>query len=197
MNLHEIIADACAILHLGTEASMMQPYAQEFRKFANDAVIEISRKARQVRTDVVELDKNFEFPVSDLDRVALKIVSIQDEAGRPLRWEQTAIGTGVIRVFLPVSVVVVDDPAFKVRVMYQFRPARMVNPEDEPELPEYAHDAIPWFVAAQHQFSQGGDNAGMGNYAMNQFQTMLQNMPFPYLGEERSKHLHNYNRGLI
>ena len=196
MNLHEITADACAILHLGTEASMMSPYMEEFRKFANDAVIEISRKQRQVRTDIVELNKDLEFPLTDLDRMCLKVVSIQDMKGRDLMWRQTAIGTGVIHVFLPLAVIE-GDTVEKVRVMYQFRPARMVNPEDIPELPEFAHDAIPYFVAAQHNFSQGGDNAGMGNYYMNQFQSMLQNMPFPYYGERASKELHNYNRGLI
>jgi len=198
MNLHEIISEACAILHLGTEASMMSPYAEEFKKFANDAVIEISRKQRQVRTDIVELDNHLEFPLTDLDRMCMKVVSIQDMFGRELAWRQTAIGTGVIHVYLPIAVIE-GDTVKEVRVMYQFRPARMVNPEDVPELPEFAHDAIPYFIAAQHCYSQRGgkNNAGAGEYYEREFQSMLQNMPFPYYGERASKELHNYNKGLI
>ena len=197
MNLHEIVAETLDILHLGSEASMVEPYTGEFRKFANDAIIEITRKFRQTRTEVVELDNNFEFPLTDLDRICLRVVDVLDMYGRPLRWHQTGIGTGVVQVYLPIAVRETSDPYEKVRVVYQFRPARLVNPEDEPELPEFAHDCIPYFIAAQHSFSQGGDNAGMGNYYMNQFQNMLQNMPFPYYGDRAANKLHNYDKGLI
>lgn len=197
MNLHEIIAEALDILHLGSGASFVEPYTGEFRKYANDAVIEISRKFRQTRTETVTLDNNFEFSIADLSHMCLMVVEVLDAYGRPVRWHQTHVGSGVVHVYLPIAVRETTDPNETVHVVYQFRPARLVNPEDVPELPEFAHDCIPYFIAAQHHFSQGGDNAGMGNYFMNQFQNMLQNMPFPYYGDKRAKKLHNYNEGLL
>ena len=197
MNLHEIVADTLALLHLGTEASTTSAYTPEFRKFANDAIIEISRRFRQTRTEIVELDNNFEFPLTDLDRMCLLVVSVQDMHGRPLQWKQTAIGTGVIHVYLPIAVRTTDDPKEKVRVLYQFRPARLVNPEDIPELPDFCHDCIPYFIAAQHHLSQGGDNTGMGSFFLSEFQRMLNDLPYPYYGDEASKRIHNYNKGLI
>ena len=196
MNLHELCAEALGLLHLGSEASTVSFYFNEFRKFANDAVINISRKFRQTRTERVKLSDELTYQLGDLERICMRVINIRDEHGNPLHWMQTGMGTGEVKVFLPIPVYV-EGEEYYVKIEYEFRPARMVAPEDIPELPEFCCDCIPYYIAAQHNFTQGGDNVGMGNFFMSAFQTMLQDLPFNSYGEVSARRLHNNNDKLI
>ena len=197
MNLHEIISQALLILGLGSQAHVLDAYADEFKMYANEAVKQISRKFRQTRTDIVQLSENQEFDVSALSHVCAKVCVIQDENGIPLHWMQSSYGSGLIHVSIPVYVIEADDEPASVRVTYEFYPKKLELDADIPELPEFAHDPIPYYIAAQHKFRQDGSASAQGQYQLAEFNRMVADLPVPSYGERASYKLHNWNRGLI
>lgn len=196
MNLNAILEDTGAILNLGIDVASSSIYFTKFRLFANDAVRIISKRFKQNRKEVVDLDEENCFELSALNRTVLKIELIKTNDDRfPLHWEQVdGRGTGVVRVYFPKHL----DPVPKqVSVVYTFEPRKMVTGSDEPEIPEFAHYLIPFYIAAQHRFSQDGDVAGMGNYQMQFFNQGLQELEREQYGERRTYKLKGYNDRLI
>ena len=94
MNLNEIISDALAILGLGTESTSIRVYMREFTRFANDAVLLISRRFRQSRTEKMSLDDEHCFRLADLDRACFKIDRVRKLTGKDVYWEQPDRGSG-------------------------------------------------------------------------------------------------------
>lgn len=192
MNLHEIIAASLTVLRLGTEASSVDTYRREFTDYANDAVNRISRKFRQTRTETVELSEDSTFITADLSRPCYKICWVRNEQGHMLPWEQIGIGTGEFRVIPPFKI----PASEKVVVTYEFRPARLVNGEDVPEVPEFSHDIIKWYVCGQHRMSAEG-SVNSGNYYLQLFERELNELPNPSYGEPRAYKLKGYSERLI
>jgi len=193
MNLNEIIQDTLSILRLGTESSSNDVYRREFTRSANEAIAIISRRFKQTRTDTVSLDDEYVFRLIDLDRVCYRVERVTSEDGHVfIPWEQTDRGTGEIRCLVGTF-----EGIHTVKVTYLFRPARLVNLEDVPELPEFAHDLIPVYVAAQHRFSQDGDVAGMGNYQQQTFERMLNDLALEYYGDPKAYKLKGFNEHLL
>lgn len=188
MNLNEIISDTLAILGLGTESTSINAYMREFTRFANDAVLLISRRFKQTRTDKVSLDGEHRFRLTDLDRPCFKINSIRKLTGEPVRWGQSGRGSGDVHCSFPYG-----EAVDIVNVSYQFRPAKLVNLEDVPELPEIAHDLIPHYVAAWHLSGEDGRT----NMEMQIFERMLNDLPLEYYGEPRAYKLYGYNERLL
>lgn len=188
MNLNEILSDTIAILGLGTESTSGNVYMREFTRYANDAIQLISRRFRQSRTETLPLDDEHCFKLIDLDRVCYRIDRIRTLDGHDVMWEQPDRGSGDVFCFLPYR-----EEKERVQVTYQFRPAKLVNLEDEPELPEYARDLIPHYIAAQHL--SGKD--GMTNKEMQTFERMLNDLVLEYYGERRAYKLRGYNEGLL
>lgn len=192
MNLNEIISDATAILGLGTDSNSGSVYRREFTRFANDAIILISRRFRQSRTEKVTLDGEHCFRLADLDRPCLKINRIRTLSGKDVYWEQPDMGSGDVWCFLPKG-----EEVEQVSVSYQFRPAKLVNLEDVPELPEFAHDLIPHYVAAQHFFGQNGKTSKSVNTEEMTFERMLNDLALEHYGEPRAYKLKGYNERLV
>lgn len=193
MNLNEIIQDTLSILRLGTESSSNDTYRREFTRYANDAIAIISRRFKQTRTDKVDLDDEYIFRLTDLDRACFRVERVTSVDGHVfIPWEQTDRGTGEIRCFLAPF-----ENIRTVKVTYLYKPARLVNLEDVPELPEFAHDLIPHYVAAQHRFSQDGDVAGMGNYQQQTFERMLNDLALEYYGDPKAYKLKGFNENLL
>ena len=191
MNLSEIIQDTLAILRLGTEASATETYRREFTRYANDAITIISQKFKQTRIETVPVDDDSCFVLADLDRPCTKIEKVVSH-GVSLPWEQTTTGSGEIRCLLPSG-----EKVGVVKVYYQYRPARLVNLDDVPELPEHLHDMIADYVAAQHRYSQDGTVSAAGNYQMQTFERKLAGLSREYLGEPSSYVLQGYNERLL
>lgn len=199
MNLNAIIEEAGALLNLGIDSSSLSAYYIKFRKFANDAVRIISKRFKQNRREVANLDEENCFELEDLNRTVLKIEKIEyvddDGVAYPLRWEQVnGRGTGVIRVYFPKSI---EEPPSSVYVIYTFEPMKMEQGDDIPEVPEFSHYLIPYYIAAQHRFSQDGDVAGMGAYQMQMFNSGLNDLEREQVGEYRTYKLKGYNFRLI
>lgn len=192
MNLNEIISDALAILDYGTESTSVDRYRREFTRFANDAVLLISRRFKQSRTEKMSLDEEFCFSLNDLDRACFKIDCIRTLGGIDVPWEQPDRGSGDVRCFFPLG-----GETNTVKVSYQFRPAKLVNLEDVPELPEFAHDLIPHYVAAHHFFGQNGKTSKSVNTEEQTFERMLNDLALEYYGEPRAYKLHGYNERLL
>ena len=188
MNLNEIISDAVAILGLGTESTSGSVYRREFTRFANDAVFLISRRFRQARTEEVRLDEERCFRLADLDRPCYRIDRIRTAFGKDVAWEQPDLGSGYVHCLYETDVV---------RVTYQFRPAKLVNLEDVPELPELAHDLIPHYIAAQHFFGQNGKASRSINTEEQTFERMLNDLCLEHYGDPSFYVLHGYNERLL
>ena len=195
MNLNAILEDACALLNLGVDSASSDLYFNKFRLFANDATRTISKRFKQNRREVVKLDDEYCFDVRDLNRHCLKIQQIKTKDDEHwLYWEQTdGRGTGIIRVYFPPNV----EPADEVAVVYSFEPMKMEQGDDEPEIPAFSHYLIPYYIAAQHRFSQDGDVAGMGAYQMQMFNSGLNDLEREQYGEHRSYRLKGYDARLI
>lgn len=192
MNLSEIISDATAILGLGTESTSGSVYMREFTRFANDAILLISRRFKQFRTEKMSLDEEHCFRLAELDRPCFKIDRIRTLDGKDIMWEQPDMGSGDVWCLLPEG-----EETDTVRVSYQFRPAKLVNLEDVPELPEFAHDLIPHYVAAQHFFGQNGKTSKSVNTEEMTFERMLNDLALEHYGEPKAYKLKGYNERLL
>lgn len=192
MNLSEIISDTIAILGLGTESTSGSVYQREFTRFANDAIFLISRRFKQSRTEKMSLDEEKCFRLTDLDRVCYRVDRIRTIDGKDVMWEQDDFGSGDVHCLFRAG-----DERSIVKVTYQFRPAKLVNLEDVPELPEFAHDLIPHYVAAQHFFGQNGKSSKSVNTEEMTFERMLNDLALEHYGEPRAYKLHGYNERLL
>ena len=197
MNLNAILEEAGALLNMDVDVASSSIYFVKFRKFANDAVRIISKRFKENRSEVVDLDEENCFDLGYLNRTPLKIEKIMlVDSEKPLYWEQVnGRGTGIIRVYFPKELE--ETPPTQVAVRYSYEPRRLETGEDIPEVPEFSHYLIPYFIAAQHRFSQDGDVAGMGNYQMQMFNQGLQDLEREQYGERRSYNLKGYNYHLI
>lgn len=191
MNLNEIIQDTLAILRLGTEASATESYRREFTRYANDAIAIISQRFKQTRIDVVPVDDDSCFVLAGLERPCTRIEKVVSR-GVQIPWEQTATGSGEIRCLFQGR-----EKPDSVKVYYQYRPARLVNLDDVPELPEHLHDMIADYVAAQHRYSQDGTVSAAGNFQMQTFERKLAGLSREHLGEPSAYVLQGYNERLL
>ncbi len=192
MNLNEIISDATAILGLGTDSNSGSVYLREFTRFANDAIFLISRRFRQARTEKVPIDAEHCFRLSDLDRVCFKIRRVWADGGKDVMWDQPDGASGDVWCFFPEG-----TAPERVNVTYEFRPAKLVNLDDVPELPEFAHDLIPHYIAAQHFFGQNGKTSKSVNTEEMTFERMLNELALDHYGEPKAYKLNGYNERLL
>ena len=134
------------------------------------------------------MDEERCFRLADLDRPCYRIDRIRTASGKDVAWEQPDLGSGYVHCLYETDVV---------RVTYQFRPAKLVNLEDVPELPELAHDLIPHYIAAQHFFGQNGKASRSINTEEQTFERMLNDLCLEHYGDPSFYVLHGYNERLL
>lgn len=196
MNLNAILEEAGALLNLGIDVASSQVYFVRFRKYANDAVRLIAKRFKENRRDVVDLDEENCFDLGYLNRTPLKIEKIMlVDKEFPLYWEQVdGRGTGIIRVYFPKDL----DPIPKqVAVRYTYEPRRLETGEDIPEVPEFSHYLIPYFIAGMHEGHTTSRGRLIANYQMQFFNEQLAQLEREQYGERRTYQLKGYNDRLI
>lgn len=196
MNLNAILEEAGAMLNLGIDVASSQVYFVRFRKYANDAVRLIAKRFKENRREVVDLDEENCFDLGYLNRTPLKIEKIMlVDKEFPLYWEQVdGRGTGIIRVYFPKDL---DPMPTQVAVRYTYEPRRLETGEDVPEVPEFSHYLIPYFIAGMHEGHTTSRGRLIANYQMQFFNEQLAQLEREQYGERRTYKLKGYNDRLI
>lgn len=146
MTLNDIISAALLMLERGTDAQTIENYRDQFTKYANDAVYEISLRFKQQKKETVPLIER-SFSVSDLSRDCLRVTEVLVN-GKKVDYWQDPHGSGTFKV-------AANDEAEEAVVAYRYVPKEMTSPTDVPELPDYQHRLIPYYVVACQRC--GGD----------------------------------------
>lgn len=149
MTLNDIIYSALVQLERGTDAQTVDKYRDVFRDYANTALFEIANRVKPTHIAAIELDEEGRFNASNLPRQCMSIDSISSASGTAMSWNE--IETGVIEV--------VNGALQTVSVSYRYIPNDLTSPNDVPQLPEYMHRAIPYYIVACNNQNTGKDTA--------------------------------------
>ena len=149
MTLNEIIYSALGQLERGVDAQTVDKYRDSFRDYANSALVEIAKRVKPTHIATVELDENGWFDPSVLPRLCTSIDSITNASGAAMSWREVCTGT----------IEVTNGALQTVRVLYRYIPAELTSPNDVPQLPEYMHRAITYYVVALNNLNTGKDTA--------------------------------------
>lgn len=140
MTLNDIIYSALRQLERGTDAQTVDKYRDVFTDYANTALFEIAERLKLSYQEEIELDEDGRFDISTLSRSCYYIENITDSNNADMTWAE--IYTGTIEV--------TNGESQTVRVLYRYIPVDLSSSTDVPQLPEYMHKAIPYYVVACH-----------------------------------------------
>lgn len=137
-----MIYSALRQLERGTDAQTVDKYRDVFTDYANAALFEIAKRLRPSYISKVTLDKNGRLDINTLPRACMYIETISDaETGSEMAWSEIYTGT----------VEVTNGADKEVNVFYRYIPIDLTSPTDEPQLPEYMHKIIPYYIVACHK----------------------------------------------
>lgn len=166
MTLNDIIYSALRQLERGTDAQTVDKYRDVFTDYANTALFEISEKIKPSYLAEVILDERGQLDLSTLPRTCIYIESITSESGSSMTW--TEVFTGTIEV--------ANGAGMTVKVLYRYIPADLTSPTDEPQLPEYMHKVIPYYIVACHKQDTNTETQVDYFYMFNRQLMRLMNM---------------------
>lgn len=185
MTLLDIISRTLSLMELGTDAHTIENYREQFTHYANEAVMEILRRIKQERCDTVELSEDLTFGIDQLERECSRVVRVEAD-GKQLRFWQKPHGSGVFYVSpVPDGVTTVD-------VYYRYIPKEMVNTYDVPEIPNYMHHIIPYYVQAMERCGGDPNTQATSNAHFQIFNQKLYAFEREARGEPSSFSLLNY-----
>lgn len=141
MTLNDIIYSALRQLERGTDAQTVDKYRDVFTDYANTALFEIAEHLKPSYLAEVILDESGRYDLSNLPRTCYYIESITDTNGSNMTWAEVYTGT----------IEVTNGANKTVRILYRYIPADLSSSTDEPQLPEYMHKAIPYYIVACHK----------------------------------------------
>lgn len=141
MTLNDIIYSALRQLERGTDAQTVDKYRDVFTDYANAALFEIAERLKPSYISEVTLDDKGRLDLNTLPRTCVYIESVTDENDSEMSWSE--IYTGTIEV--------TNGENKTVNVLYRYIPVDLTSSSDEPQLPEYMHKVIPYYIVACHK----------------------------------------------
>ena len=182
MTLEQIIVDALRRLERGTDTQTLKAYRRVFTTYANAAIKRIADVFEQCRKETVDLDDEKMFAVSALSHGCWQIISIRDSK-RDCYFQQDPPGSGLVRVHT------LDH---SVTVTYRFVPRELSATSDVPELPEFAHDLIHYYIVACARAGGDPDTQNTASVDFQLFESKLSRLAKSTLGEPESYRLRNW-----
>lgn len=179
MTLNDIIYSALRQLERGTDTQTVDKYRNVFTDYANAAIADVAERIKPTYIEEVTLDAKGRFELNKLSRPCIYINSITNPSGGAMSWSE--ICTGVVQV--------ANGKDMTVEILYRYLPVNLSSTSDVPQLPEFTHIAIPFYVVACHKRDK--NDTPQASYYFDMFNRQLARVHNDHYGDPAQSRLTN------